>query len=190
MTEVECEYCHYTFPMSSERCPHCARPGLFPNVRAAQDPTEQNVLEQRYETAYQEAASRGTETVCQEFETTVGSSKAVIARPVGEMLRLATSDNEIYSTYYQLIDAGIKIPNGDQWNQVRGLVESVMFPNYKEHIRFAALSLHTRGLTRYGECLFALRDEMIAHRASVFEENDVVWTERQNMPLTRAKIGR
>jgi hypothetical protein len=48
----------------------------------------------------------------------------------------------------------------------------------------AALSLDGRGVAHYGDCFLVLKDSMIAHRLSVFEENTVVFMEHHAVGLT------
>jgi hypothetical protein len=119
------------------------------------------------------------------FETEVSGARAVIARPVGEFQRLSTGDNEVYATFYNLLRAGVRLPTGDKWNRLRHVTDDALFPDYKEHIRFAALSLDGNGLPNYGECFIVLRTEMIEHRASVFEENSVLFMERHDIKVSK-----
>ena len=112
MTLSKCEYCSNNIPLSQERCPHCAQPGLFPNVRAAQLPEEKTALENRYNTAIKQAELNGSDTTLHNFEDTVLSdSKAVINRSLAEVTRLANSNKELYATYYRLTESGIKLPS-------------------------------------------------------------------------------
>ncbi|MFN2452946.1 MAG: hypothetical protein ABR577_01865 [Pyrinomonadaceae bacterium] len=180
-----CAECGNNIPPSAERCPHCARPGLFPNVRAAEDSDERAALDKRYQSAITEAAKRSTadEGSLRDFEAAMANSRAVIARSAKDVLKLATNDNEIYATYYQQIDGGLKLPAGDKWDVLRGLADKALFPGYEKEIRFAALSLDGIGLSNYGECSIILRDELIAHRASVFEENSTVFMKTHDIKL-------
>lgn len=171
----ECEYCHHSFPSSQSICPHCARPALYPNVRAAERPKEQEALKKRYDLAVQDAVARGAEKALQEFETTIAQSKPVIARSFRELDRLASSPNELYSTYYDLIEAGNRLPNGDKWNRLRVVADPALFHGYHQDIRFAALTLNDKGLPGYGDCFLLLKDDMVAHRSSAFEENSLEW---------------
>lgn len=82
-------------------------------------------------------------------------------------------------------EAGVRLPEGEQWDVVRELADTVLFPGYKKDMRFAALSLNGIGLSNYGSCSIALRDEMIAHRASVFEENSALFMERHEIKISR-----
>jgi len=181
-----CRPCGNSFPSSAERCPHCGQPGLFANVFAAESDSQRLALEERYRVAREEATARGAEISLEHFETALKDSHAVIARPAREMLRLATSDNEIYGTFYNLIGAGLRLPEGGKWDVLRSVVDSALFPNYKEQIRFAALSLNNVGLSNYGEYSIMLRTDMIAHRASVFEENSILFMEHHDIKIAEA----
>ena len=173
MSSVEtCEYCGFEVAPFLDRCPHCARPSRFPNVIQANSAEEQQALERRYEAARNEARARGVETILSQFEEAVAQqSRAVIARPLEEVSRLANSDRELYAGFYDLVRAGTRIPSDDQWDRYRGRMDEALFPHYKDYIRFAALCLDDKGLINYGECSLVLRNDMIEHRATVFEEN-------------------
>lgn len=78
-----------------------------------------------------DAASRKADGALQDFETAVSATKAVIARSDGDVLRLANSDKQLYSTYYQLIEGGVRLPDGGEWDVLRELADTVLFPGYK-----------------------------------------------------------
>lgn len=174
----QCNFCNNPLPRSASECPHCGQPGLYPNVDDAEDDAERDALEQRYQAALTESASRGADQALKDFEAAAANSKAVLARSPSELLRLATSDHEIYATFYELIEGGVHVPESDHWIFRRQVADAALFPNYFKHIRFAALSLDGIGLSSFGSCSITLRGEMIAHRASVFEENSVLFVER------------
>ena len=177
----ECKLCNNPRPRSASLCPHCGRPGLYPNVEDAEDLAERAELDVRYQAALTDTASRGAEQAFNAFEAAAANSQAVLARSPGELLRLATSDHEIYATFYELIEGGVRAPQSDHWDFRRQVADAALFPNYFRHIRFAALSLDGIGLSSFGACSIALRDEMIAHRASVFEENSVLFVEHHGV---------
>src|SRR6266571_2723029 len=181
-----CDHCRNDIPPSADKCPHCGLPGLFPNVRAAADPSEIAALERRYRSAKQDTLARCAGKSLDDFEVAVANSMAILARSDNELQRLATSDNELYATYYQLLAAGVRLPAGDKWDTLRVVADSALFPGYKEHIRFAALSLDGMGLFNYGNCLILLRDDLIAHRASVFEENSVLFMKHHGLKMSEA----
>jgi hypothetical protein len=182
----QCIDCQNDVPPSAERCPHCARPGLFPNVRAAEEPDQIRVLEQRYQVAKRKLARVMGKESLNELQIAITDSKAVIARSANELLRLSNSDKELYSTYYQWIESGIRLPSGEKWDVLRKVADSILFPGYEKHIRFAALSLGGTGLSNYGDCSITLRSEMIAHRTSVFEENSVLYMKHHNIEVWKS----
>jgi hypothetical protein len=184
---IPCEYCENDIPLLSNICPHCGRPGLFPNVRSAENDRERAALETRYQAAKSLLSGSGATHSLDDFETAVSGSKAVIARSVIELQRLAESDNEIYATYYQLTEAEIRLPRGDKWDFLRSVTDVALFSDqHKKHIRFAALSLDGNGLFNYGECSIVMRENMIAHRASVFEENSALFMEHHKILMSEA----
>lgn len=182
---LTCSYCGNEVPQPSPCCPHCGRPGLFWNVVAAAEPDERAALERRYQAARKDAIARKADGPLQGFEDAVAGSRAVISRSRSEVLRLAASTRQLYATYYQLIQAGVRLPDGDDWDIVRELADTVLFPHYKQEMRFGALSLDCRGLPNYGECSIVLRDDLIADRTSVFEENSALFMERHDIKISR-----
>ena len=181
-----CAHCKNDMPGSASICPHCGRPGLYPNVRAAEDPAEVAALDGRYLAAFNDATARGADANLRDFEGKIKQSRAVLARTANELQRLATSDNQIYATYYDLLRAGVISHAGDRWALLRALADEAMFPGYKEEIRFAALTLDMRGLSSYGDCFVVLRTDMIAHRATAFEENSTLFMRHHRILMDEA----
>jgi hypothetical protein len=182
-----CDYCNNDILPSASICPHCGKAVGFPNVRAAANLDERAALDARYGEARSESASRKADAALSSFEKALSDAKAVIVRSTGELQRLASSDNEVYATYYQLTEAVVRLPRGDKWDVLRALADSALFPGYKENIRFAALSLDGHGLYSYGECSMILRTEMIEDRASLFEENTVLFMKNHNVRIWGAE---
>jgi hypothetical protein len=187
MPDLSCSYCGHPVPLDWSLCPHCARPSLYPNVRAAEQETERKALAARHLRAVQDAEGRGCGDVVNAFAAAAGSSHAVLSRSLGEVEQLASSDRQLYTTYYKLLEAEVKLSDDDIWDPLRRLADEGLFPNYKEKIRFAALSLDGAGLPHYGECSLVLREEMIAHRASLLEDNSALLMKRvaYNLPAGR-----
>ena len=168
MVDSLCGDCREPVPLEATCCPHCGRPSLFPNVRAAEAKDERAALAERYRIAVEAAAARGCGEVVREFENAARTSQAVIARPLPETERLASSDLQLYSTYYKLIEAGVRLPSGEKWDKLRQLADVSLFGLFNApQIRFAALSLEDAALASYGECCLVLREDRIAHRASL-----------------------
>jgi len=182
---IPCPDCKNDIPQPANACPHCGRPGIFWNVTQADDASERTALQSRYDTAKADALLRGADVNVLDFENATRASMAVIARSDTDLLRLANSTRQLYATYYQQIEAGLRLPDGDEWDGAREITDSLLFPKYKEKIRFAALSLDGLGLSNYGSCSLVLRDDMIGHRASVFDENSVLFMERHRVKVSR-----
>ena len=173
-----CQDCGYPVPLDWERCPHCARPGLFSNVRMAELPEEVAALGTRYQAAVEAAEARGCAGQVHHFEELAADSRAVINRSALEACRLASSDRELQSTFYNLLEAEVRLPAGDKWDRLRRIADEALFGRLKNRIRFAALTLDGVGLLHYGDCSLVLREDMIAHRASVFEDNSALFLSR------------
>lgn len=109
------------------------------------------------------------------FEAAATTSKAIINRPLAEIERLASSDQQVYATYYERLDAGVQTPHGDSWDRWRRIADATLFPLYEKRIRFAALSLDGIGVQNYGDCSLVVREELVADRTTVFEENSAVF---------------
>ncbi|MFY9619311.1 MAG: hypothetical protein WAQ99_05825 [Pyrinomonadaceae bacterium] len=186
-SSVTCPFpsCGNEIPQPSPCCPHCGRPGIFWNVREAEEADEVAGLDHRYQAARKDAVARKADLVLQDFENALSRSKAVITRNHNDVLRLASSTRQLYATYYQLVESGVRLPDGDEWDVVRELADTLLFPHYKQHMRFGALSLDGRGLANYGDCSIILREEMIADRTSVFEENSALFVERHGIKISR-----
>src|SRR5579871_3239613 len=187
MASMDCQHCGYAFHETLERCPHCARPGLYANVIAVEKREEQDELYRRYDAALKDATNRGCAAEVDRLERLVSASDAVIARPLGEMQRLATADNEVYSTFYGLLDAGVRLPKDDDWDVLRRLADESLFPGYREKVRFAALSVDGGGLAGYGDFFMILKSDKIAHRSSVLEENSAIFLKRVGYDVARCR---
>lgn len=166
-----CHDCRNVISPSASKCPHCGRPGIFPNVNIAI--YEQSALETRYKKEIEDAKSSGLIANVEDFERAANKSSAVISRSLDELQRVAGSDNQLYATYYEL--EAIRMPSGEDWDSRRQVADFIFFTNYQREIRFAALSLDSVGLSNYGDCSWVLREEMITHRTSVFEMNTTIF---------------
>jgi hypothetical protein len=182
---ITCPECGNEIPQPASCCPHCGMPGIFWNVIVANEVAEQEALERRYQAAKRDAESRKADSSLQLFENALAGSRAVIARSEHDVLRLTTNTRQLYSTYYQQIEAEIRLPDGNQWDALREIADTVLFPQYKKDIRFGALSLDGIGVMNYGACSIILRDGMISHRSSVFEDNSALFVERQGTKIPK-----
>ena len=185
LDSIICPDCKYNIPQPASCCPHCGRPGIFWNVIRANSDDERVALQSRYDAAKADARSRGADLVVYDFEKAVASSKAVLARSDIDVQRLANSTHQVYGTFYQEVEAGLKLPESDEWNAARELADVLLFADYRKQIRFASLSLDGAGLSKFGSCSITLREDMIAHRTSVFDENSVLFMERHKVAASR-----
>ena len=157
--KYSCEYCDKPIVRSASRCPHCGRPGWFPNVRDAQESAEQAALESRYGASVSAASARGLADETRTLQAMLESTVAVVARSVDEVLRLAKSDNELYATFYQQTESGSRLPDDNEWDILRACADDALFPGYKKEIRFGSLSVDGLGISRYGDCYLVLAND-------------------------------
>jgi hypothetical protein len=111
----------------------------------------------------------------------LGNSVAVLNRPLGVLARLLSSDNELYSTFYQQVDSASRIPEDNRWDQARQAADAILFPFYFEHIRFGCLSLNGKGIPAYGEYSVTLHDHAIERRTSVFDQNSLSFVQEKRL---------
>lgn len=165
--------CGAKIPGHVRSCVVCGEDAGFPNVRAAQDPKEKAALAARYQAAQADARSRGCADRLEEFRQAANQASAVLCRPIGKVAELVNSDNELYTTFYQLVEAWARLPEDNEWDKARGSVDAILFPHYHSEISFAALSIDGRGVTGYGALALVLSDVAIRLRSTVFEKNSI-----------------
>src|SRR6185369_11041912 len=143
--------CREPVPSHLRYCVVCGSDARVPNVRAAELDKEVNALNRRLNAAEQEAATKGYSLILDDFRRAVSGSTAVICRPLGVVSGLLSSDNTLFGTFYQGVTGDARLPEDNEWDQIRQAVDSLLFPYYYEQIRFGALSLSGAGVTAYGE---------------------------------------
>jgi hypothetical protein len=183
-----CESCASEYHYTLERCPHCAHPGNYSNVVIASDPAERLLVDRRYENALSGAERRGCGSKLEEFTNWLKDSRAVIARPYSDIDRLAAGDNSVQATFYDLIDAGMRLPDGSLWEQLRRPADEVLFPNYREKIRFGALSGDGIGVINYGHFWIMMRTSFIEHRTTLFDQNSVAFVSQRRLGVAARSL--
>lgn len=178
-----CSTCHSRIDVHSRWCPGCSADVGFPNVRAASRHEETDALIQRWEDAEISANSKKCEPILHAFEASVKQSKAVINKSAGEINPILSGDNILYSTFYHAIDGQSRLPENNFYDMARGPTDSTLFPYYYKEMRFAALSLDGRGVQKFGALTMVLREHIIKHRATVFEENSVEFCARHKITI-------
>ena len=150
----------------------CGEDAGFPNVRASTSQSEIEALDRRFKQAEKEARASDSRLVLKMFQSEVShNSKAIICRSLSVVLKLMSSDTELYNTYYTMLDASLRIPEDNIWDNTRESGDALLFPHYHKYICFAALSLNDRGVKGYGDHAIVLKTDLIQKRATVFHEN-------------------
>lgn len=160
----------------------CGTASTYPNVRRAANPSEKTALSLRLQEAERDAAARDCIAELKDFESACTSSSAVIARGLGHLDNLVRGDG-LLARYHTAVEAGLRIPQENDFDEKRGSVEAAVHPHYFKDIHYAALSLNGLGPTAYGNYHLQLKEETIRDRASVFEENPFILVKKLDIPL-------
>ena len=116
-------------------------------------------------------------------DETAKRSRVVISRDSNEVYRLACGENQLYATYYNLVEAGVRVPTASKYDVNRPAIDATMFPYYHPQIRFGALTLDDRGLGHYGDCHLILKTDMVDFRTTTFTENSAAFVLRNGSLL-------
>ena len=175
VTLMKCERCHLDVREYEWHCPNCLQDLGVPNVRVASFPAETDALAQRYQHALAALALAGTAHLAGQYESALSHSLVVVCRSYLDVLELLQSDDQIYSTSYQQVEAETRRPGGNHLDRDRRTADAIFFPYYEREIRFGALSLDGLGLDHYGPVSIVLRPEAIQHRCSFFHSNTLAF---------------
>jgi predicted nucleic acid-binding Zn ribbon protein len=173
--------CREQVPAHVRHCVVCGADAKVPNVRAADSTDEVKALEQRVLSAEQRAQALGYGRVLKDFQLAVSKSSAVICRSLGQVNDLVSGDNQLFATFYQSVHADARLPEDNEWDKIRQSVDSHLFPYYFHELRFAVVSIDGSGVTGYGDYCIVLKDSAIKERATVFEENTVLFIKRRRI---------
>jgi hypothetical protein len=85
-------------------------------------------------------------------------------------------DSELVATFAGRgevsLTAGTHVIRGPKWATIRIPAESALYGEQnRQELHFAALSPDDEGLSNYGDCSITLREKLISHRTTVFNEN-------------------
>ena len=185
MSVITCDLCKH--PMGNDTsCPHCGRPSKFPNVVRAEVVQEVTELELRYQNAISAAKALGTGPILQQFGVACENTQVMMGYSLGKLGDLAVSD--IFATYYQIEELMIRgdvAPGSPDWAILRPQAEIQLMGNEKfiRQIHYGLLTIDEAMENRYGECTLILREDMVSHRVSCFEENTgVYWLNHKDFP--------
>lgn len=117
------------------------------------------------------------------FRKEVEESRAVIATNWQRANGLLRDESEAYVSFYRLVESGARSPRSNWFDDVRGIADSLLFPHYRDLISFAALTLHGTGIWYYGPAHLVLKDIAIRDRATVFQENSLLFCLKNELSL-------
>ena len=181
---MHCPKCNEVVPEAQRHCLACGADAGFPNVRLAQRKQELTELNARVRMARASATAAGYDSVMDDFGISVLTSRAVIARPLRLLQDLIDTKHRTYSSYHKELSAGTRVASNNIFDLTRTQFENALFPNFYENICFAALTLDDCWVSWFGDYAMILKDPMIAHRATVFEENPFHFARRLKLSLT------
>ena len=151
-------------------------------MRAAEKTVETDHLALRLKNAETSTEARGCKDVLNNFGLAVDGAMVSISNNLSQLKILASDDNELYKTFYQEVASEARLPENNKWDRGRGAVDSTLFPNYPDDIRFGALTLTGRGVeANYGGYSMVLKNFAIISRTTFFEENTFLFVQRHKI---------
>ena len=181
-----CPHCGSKVRAQEKDCPACGSFYGFPNIRAAEQPEEVRALEVRYADAWLKTQVENKVSPFAAYETALVNSTAVVCRSLDQAKALISSTSAVYVNFYHQIDSGGRRAEETSVETRRQITDARVFPSYHKDITFGALSLDGRGVASYGACSLVLKSVVIAHRATIFEENTVDFCDRECPEQTKA----
>ncbi len=152
-------------------------PSLFPNVTVVSKDEERSALELRYQEMVRNLTDAGKLPQLKQLENLLNKSVACKAMPRWDIERLVNAETATFGTYYKQITAETRIPDDNKWDRLRRIADALFFENYGFEINFAALSTNGAWLDNYGDGAIFFKENMIAHRTTLFEQNTAKWIE-------------
>lgn len=140
-----CTRCQNEIPLDWTHCPHCGDGLQCPNVRLADQATERAALDQRYQVALADAASRGCDAIVRDFEQAAATSHAAMGSTLQKLMPVVTRDRDVFATFHQLAELRFlreSSPGGPDWNKLRPHAEIEILGSDKhiDQLHYAALS--------------------------------------------------
>lgn len=181
---MNCKRCGKPIPEEKRECQACGEDNGYPNVRLAEKAEELAALARRLHNAEVSSTARKCKDVLDRFGVAVLGSRAVISRSLAIVQDLLETDRRTYTSYQRQISHGARVAENNDYDRVRTQVEAALFPNFHENMLFGFLYLGGSTLTGYGAYAMVLKEEMIAHRTTVFEENPIQLSTKLRLKLT------
>lgn len=175
-----CKKCDNNVPFHAKDCPYCCEFHGFPNVRAANQTTEIEALEQRY----QNALNLGSQQVMDKFFNSVDTeSHVVMCRAFCDTISLLNTD-AVFQPFHKMVAIGARIAKDNKWDKIRGAVGSSLFPEYHTEINYGLLSLDSLGDSYYGGYSLTIDCLAIKDRTTFFESDSVQFYESHHLEAT------
>jgi hypothetical protein len=165
-----CSKCGRSPAPYARLCDVCQSDVGFPNVRAAQSPTERAQLRIRIRAAYEIARSRTAQREFSALGNIAGKSRATFNRRLASLHTWLMSESPLFINFFGQIAAG-RIAQDNTWDRQRASAENAISPHFYRDLSIAALTTSLSDLSYYGPYKITLREELIAHRSTVFEKN-------------------
>ncbi|MFO0943773.1 MAG: hypothetical protein U0930_23810 [Pirellulales bacterium] len=132
--------------------------------------------------AVKEAKDNGCDDVREQFEQwVVKQTRPVICRNWGTVAPILSKPGDLFRTFYEMIDAGDRQPQDNEFDQARQAVDATFFPHFYQRVNFAALTGDGKGPASYGEIHFTFQESAVSHRTTVFEENTLVFCKKHKV---------
>ena len=178
---MQCPKCSTAIAPHLRNCPGCYEDVGFPNFRLALLDAELSALDKRLTVQETLADARQMRAVLDNFGLAMLNSKVVMAKSLAAVENLIKSDNALMVSYHKQVASGSRLPEINEWDRGRIAAESTILPDFYPEINFAALTLDGRGHPAFGPYFVLLKDEMIAQRSTVFEENPFAFCVRHKV---------
>lgn len=175
-----CPTCSRPVNVDRRFCKFCTTDAGFPNVRYANRKDERATLRRRVSKAKRAISRNGTNDEHVRLEAMVRASKLVINRNVRQLAAWLARDNKLYLNFYKLKRLGEDY-NEDHWNYQRISAENAVNPMFYEELSIAAITSDDVGMSYYGECSIFIREDSIAVRTTVFEENPFTFNNKHGV---------
>jgi len=145
---------------------------------AARDPLHAKALQQQYTQAFDQVRD-SLEREFRELERWAAETQAVLCADLEKLEPLMQGKMQILPSYWDLHDfrsLASDAQGGPNWHKMRqkAEIELVDSAQHRDRLHYAALSGNQTGLSHYGKCTILLREEMIAHRATVYRNNSAL----------------
>ncbi len=175
-----CDDCSFDFPEDRTQCPHCGRPQLFPNVKLADAKMSATPWRLAFKQHWEMRTLATVEASWMCFTSPRQERRrSFVVRPQSSS-RLpagAMTYTQRFTISRELRFSRSAKPGQPDWNtaRIKGAIDLLGGSGTAKKIHYAALSVDQLGVANYGEYAVVLRDDMISHRASVFQENTGVY---------------